>query len=277
MKNILRIELSRAFKNKLFLVAVAMGSSIIIWHFVQNALPWLFNFDETVAEAIQYDPMFSPGMLFAYWIGGNASKVQSFLFYLLIPILATIPFADSFFLDRKTGFIKNVLVRGQKKYYFLSKFIATFLAGGSAVLIPLVLSLALTAMVFPAMDPEASTYVFAINASSLWGSLFYTHPFIYVFLYLIITFIFCGFLATTALVMGFFAENRFVVIVTPFLLYLFTFSVFSLFGADRFEPINFLSPSFGGSSLSIILGETLLLGLVTLILFIWKGLKDDTY
>ena len=40
--------------------------------------------------------------------------MQSSLYFILLPALASLPYADSFFLDRKSGYIKQIVTRTKK-------------------------------------------------------------------------------------------------------------------------------------------------------------------
>ncbi len=270
----LRIEFSRAFNNKYLFFSILIGSVITISHLFQYVIP----LSSTLDEYLSFNkPMMYPGWLFASWMGGNQYNMQGYLYYLLIPIISTIPFADSFFLDRKNGFIKNVFIRTKKINYYLSKFVATFIAGGTAVIIPLLINFCISALLLPSMLPQASASFDYVNAASMWSELYYNHPFGYVICYMFIDFVFGGLIATIAVVVGHFVEHRFIVLISPLLVYIFTFSVFNLFDAIAYEPINFLQPSFGYSSFTIIIIEAVILGLTTSLVFILKGIKDDTY
>jgi hypothetical protein len=269
-----KIEMSRAFNNKFFFLSIIIGSIITVSHLFQYVIPYARTLDQYVALN---KPMMFPGELFSSWLGGNSYNMQAFLYYLLIPILATIPFADSFFLDKKKGFIKNVLIRTNRSNYYISKFIVTFIVGGCAVLLPLLLNFGVASLLLPSMLPQPTSGFDFLNASSMWSNLYFSHPFIYVFSYMTIDFVFSGVVATIALAISFYVEHRFVVVISPFLLYLFTFSLFNLLGTVELEAINFLQPSFGNSSFVIILIETLLIVFSTAIIFFAKGIKDDTY
>lgn len=221
------------------------------------------------------NPMRHPGYLFSRWIGGALMGAQPFLYYLLIPILAVLPYADSFYQDEKSGYAKSILSRTDKKYYYTAKYTSVFLSGGSAVVIPLLINLGASALLLPALRPQVSTSFFAINASSMWGDLFYSHPFLYVFLFLAIDFVFSGFLATIALIVSFFVEHRFIVLFSPFLVYLFFYSLFTFLGLDSWVPIYFLKPGSGFGRFSVILLETAVLAVCTFTIFFAYGLRND--
>jgi len=194
MTRILKIELKRAFCNRLFLISTIIGCIIAIAHIILNVVP--------TASMLGVHSGYYINSIFNQWIGLNYTFWTS-LFFTIFPLLASIPFADSFLVDRKSGYIKNILTRTSKKNYYISKFIAVFLSGGFAVAIPLLLDFYLTALFFPAVIPDISSGIFALFANSTWASAFYTHPFAYVFLYLLLIFVVSGILASVALAFSF--------------------------------------------------------------------------
>ena len=92
-----------------------------------------------------------------------------------------------------------------------------------------------------------------------------------------IIFIFCGLLSTISLVSSYFAGYRFLVILSPFLLYLIVSAIFQLIGLPDWQPINLLNPSYPGNALVAILVECILLLLFTQYGFIVKGAREDIY
>lgn len=107
MKRLLKVELSRALISKAMMLSIVIGLAIIVSHIFQNVIPWAMSIEEYMAYN---KPMFSPANTFKLWIGENQA-MQGYLYYMILPILAVIPFGDSFFTDRKGGYIKNVLIR----------------------------------------------------------------------------------------------------------------------------------------------------------------------
>jgi len=272
MKRLSKIELSRSLTSKGMLSALIIGFVIVLAQIFQEVIP----LSRLIDEGLKYNkPMFTPGSTFMHWIGQSTS-METFLYYMILPILATIPFADSFFTDKKGGYIKNVLIRANKKDYYISKYIATFISGGLAVVIPLIVSFLITSMILPSIFPEVTNG--GVFSNSMWSKLFYTNPYIYILGYLIIDFIFSGLIATIALSVSLIAEYRFAVLIAPFLIYVFIYSLCSSFGITSSQPLFFLQPSgYFGSKFSVILIEALILGIITSTTFLIKGAKEDIY
>lgn len=272
MKSIVRIELFRAFKSRGFFLSVILGCIIAVLHCAMIVFPLEMNLEKYIAHDF---PMMYPGWLFSSWMGGNINTMYSFLYFLIIPVLAALPFADSFFLDVKGGFIQNICIRLNKKHYYIAKYISVFLSGGTAVLVPLLLNFSLSCLLLPAMKPEVASFNTLIGENSTFPDLYFSHPFFYVFIYLVIIFIFSGLFSTMSLVVSYYLNHRFLVVITPFIAYLFLLSLFNLLGLESWEPTNFLHPAYSHYSLIAMIIEASLLLMISIIGFILKGVKED--
>lgn len=272
MKRLLKVELSRSLTSKSMLSALIIGLIIVLAQVFQEVIPA----SRFIEEGLKYNkPMFFPGSAFMHWISQSIS-METFLYYMILPILATIPFVDSFFTDKKSGYIKNVLIRAKKKDYYISKYMATFISGGLAVVIPLIVSFLITSMILPSMLPEVTNG--GVFPTSMWSKLFYTNPYFYVLGYLIIDFIFSGLIATIALSVSLIADYRFAVLIAPFLIYIFIYSLGTSLGIIDYQPFFFLqSGGYFNSRFSVILIEMIILGAITSTTFLIKGGKEDIY
>ncbi|MDD4700185.1 MAG: hypothetical protein PHV07_08030 [Oscillospiraceae bacterium] len=269
MTRILKIELKRAFCNKLFLISVVIGCLIAITHVGLDTVPLASKLKITNGCYI-----FS---VFDQWIGLKFTFWTS-LFFTIFPLLASIPFADSFLVDRKSGYIKNILTRTSKKNYYISKFIAVFLSGGFAVAIPLVFDFYLTSLFIPAVIPDISSGEFPLVANSTWVSIFYTHPFVYVFLYLLLIFVVSGILASVALAFSFIIKYQYVIALTPFLCFL-AISFASLFFSDFAMDIRtWIMPQQAvPTEFKYVITEMLILVLFIIFGYFFRGKHDETY
>lgn len=272
MFTMIKIEMKRAIKNKLFIIALLFGCFITISHVFQLIIPKIPYLSLHLTKG------FFPDSVFNTWIGGEGYTLQNYVFFLILPILASIPYADTFYLDKKSGYIKNVFIRTQKMNYYTAKYIATFLSGGIAVCIPLLINLGLTAVFMPSIIPQAGIGLF-FSAKSMWTAIFFTNPYLYVFLYLGIDFLFAGLLATFALTISFYASNRFIVLVTPFIIYFFASTITRLLNLYQFDPIYFISPDqpIQGITFTEILCIMSIAFIVSAGIFFIKGKKDETF
>lgn len=244
----LRFELKRALSGKAFLFALILGCAITLSDVFLNVIPEANNPNFDLAMAVKLGAY--PKSVYSSWIGGQARTLQSTLFYLFIPLIAAIPFADSYCFDR-AGYIKNIATRCSIRDYLISKYIAVFLSAGIAVSIPIIVNFIATAAVVPCLIPQASTFLFTIDALSAFDKIFYTTPFVYFLIYLVIDFVIAGLFAEIALVAVLVSKNRYVVIISPFAVYLALYfisgvigirslSVFDMVRAVQVQPFSII-------------------------------------
>lgn len=267
MINEFKMEFYRALKSRGLLLSLFAGLLIAVCHFVFTVVPLKNNI------------MLSnyPLSIFAKWIGGENSTVFPTLYYFTVPVLASLPFAGSYKEDVSSGYIKNITTRISRKEYLRAKYIVTFLIGGIVSVFPMLVNFILTSMVLPAIHPQSSTGYFPIFSYSMIGDLFYSHPFVYLFIYMIINFVFLGLLSTLALVATYVCDTLFTTILSPFICYLFVYAVTQLTNLQQLCPYGFLRPSQ-----PIITNPYVLLGEIVLMfamggIYYYVGKKKDIY
>jgi len=270
MKQILKNEFERALKNKLILVSLIIGLGITVSHFILNVLPFYNNFY----------PEGAPYMLTAFhkWMGGEDNNVQPTLYYLVVPIIISLPYLGTIKSDSESGYIKNVFTRIGKKQYYISKYIVTFVTAGVLSVIPLIVNFLLTAMILPATIPQSSTSLYPIFSYHMMGDLFYEKPYAYLGIYIIIDLIYFGLLTTIGLTVSYISDNKFVVTLSPFILYLIVYAVTMVTGKDQYCPFGFLRPSQPVVSNIVIIGiEMIILLILGGGVFLYVGNKKETF
>ena len=261
MKQILKIEIKRAFLNSKFFVALFIGFFITGYHFVQYVYPIRFT-----GRSVFYS-----------WIGAATYTMQSFILFLLLPIIVAIPFGDSLFKDQRSGYIKNVCIRTDKKMYLQAKYIATFVSGGAVFVLPLLINLLCTACVLPSLIPDPLDFASAISPVCIGYRLFFTHPYLYIFIFLAIDFIFAGLLATIAITSTEYVEYRVMTLLTPFILYFAVYSLLNILGVPLYAPVYFLNPGLERNNLiEFVIGLVILVVLGPGHYFI-KAKKSEVY
>jgi hypothetical protein len=275
MLHMLKLELKRALSNKTFLFALLLGSVVAVAQFLQFALPHGLQLD----LYLQY-PRQSPARLFDFWMGGNVQSYHNYLYFLLLPAIAVLPFGASYFSDVKGGFIRQVFIRIQRKDYYVSKYVSVFISGGLAVTLPLILNFLLCCTIYPLGKTELCSAVSMIGMDSMWFHMYYDQPWLYLSLYLIIIFLFGGAIATVALAASDFVSSPFLVLGLPILFYLFFMSLCNIFSAtfmSPWNPVYLLSPGMGGTQLHMVLIEFTALFAATLLGFFIPKYKKDIF
>ncbi|MCD8107880.1 MAG: hypothetical protein LUE20_07990 [Oscillospiraceae bacterium] len=280
MKEALKLELRRLFSSKELYIALAIGLTLVVWLFV-------YEISESVRLAEQYATygdkvsayLYYPKTVFNSCIELEYDALPPILLYLLFPIIAAFPYASTYCKDRKTGYLKNLLIRVDRKDCYLSKYIVSFLSGFLLSGVILLSSLLLTMLVFPMLIPEAVTQNYYVQSGNMWGNLFYTMPMLYTLLYILIDMLWCGCMATFALLISMFTRSAFLTVTGSFIVFEVLDYVHSLFSLSQFSPITFLRPiqTSDGISLGIIMGEFIVLMAASFAGFYLLERKKDVF
>lgn len=217
--------------------------------------------------------------LFTSWIGADHISPAASLFYLLLPLIAALGYGWSYCSECKSGYIKNVTTRTSKTNYFLSKYIAVFLAGGMVVTVPILLNIMAVAVFIPAIQPDVFYDVYyAAHPWSTLTPLFYAHPVVYMLLKIVTTFIFAGLISEICICISFLSKNKFVSVFTPLFLLLFiNYLSNTVNNLPQISPIQFLHTGKIYVSLSVICLEVVLLFAVSFAVTLVRGKKNDIF
>lgn len=286
MKALVKTELSKALKNKYFVITLIIATVLAVFS-AMNRINLFAKVSEMVEKtraadgSFKTNPYYPADTLYCYWISGEVQTSYYALFYLLIPVFAAFPFGWSYCVELKKGYVKNIVTRIDKKKYFFAKYIAVFVAGGLTVLIPLVVNFVTVACFVPATVPSVlyDTYTY-VSGADMWASLFYTHPLVYSVLYMLISFIFGGLIAAISLAVTFFARNRIAVLLIPLFLMLCLSFASTYTATLELSPLNFLHAvklEKKHATTALVVAEAVVLFAATFGITMWKGQKDDVF
>lgn len=223
MLNVLKNECKKAVFSKYF----AVGLGIMLLFAVLSGVYMLENrasynptgISEHFPDGITEDPEASLFGFYGAWVGGEELSLASTLFFNILPIAAALPFSWSFYMERKTGYIKNIVSRVKKEYYYYSKIIAVFVSGVLVVLIPLILNFLMVSAFVPMCKPFAGyTFYNHVYFGNMWADIFYTKPMLYTVLYMALESFYGGIFALLSFAVTFYINNIFAVQLLPFLI-----------------------------------------------------------
>lgn len=274
MKQMLKIEMERALKGAAFKIALIMGMIIVTVQFVKVGLHNALN----PLEFFEYGGLTLPYTVIYTWIGGSFNVYYT-LYIRLLPIMVVLPHAATYYTDRRTGIIRNYYCRTKKINYLIAKFTAVFTTGGIVAVLPLLVNLLATAMLLPSMIWNNNTFCYSAN--SMWSNILFTHPYVYYLLYFILQFICGGLLATVSLMVSLWVNNTFIVLLFPVVLCEFLNAASSWF---PYVKVRAIAPYrlFSMSQMAPNYWESYVLFMVMIVvldvvLYIWRGLKNDTF
>lgn len=284
LKNVVRLEISKALKNNFFYSSLILGCAIAFLAFSHDLDIYQMDLSHTQREGI--NPMYAASSLFNFWLGGEPFSLGSTIYFFIFPLLVAIPYGWSYCEEKNNGYTRVMVVNAGSRKYFLAKYIAVFLSGALAMVIPLLFSFLISSLFFPAVLPEPIYCTTnGIFYDSLMSILYYSVPLLYVFFYLCIDFIFGGLIACISCVMACFVKYRIVTVIMPFFVLLgFHYIRQFLYTSPEIRykeisPLYFLRPVQVAYSASwmVILIEMVVLFLVTaFFVLIWER-KHEVY
>ncbi|UOQ83740.1 hypothetical protein [Gracilibacillus salinarum] len=282
LTRLLQLELKKALTNKFFSITLSIASIFTLlsaWYMIDT----YYQTNTALSMNAQGNPLPYNRTLYKYWIGGETSSLGFTLFFTLFPLIAVLPYGWSHVTESKNGYVKMIVTRSNKWHYYVTKFIATFTAGGTVILLPLILNFIVVASFVPAISPtQLNPYIYGVENGAIWSNLFYTHPLIYTMLYLLLDFIFAGLFATMSLAISFFIKNRIAIILIPFFLlfilhYSRTFLQYKFY--KEISPLNYLHAIAieNPASTIIILIEGMVLFVLTFGITMRLGVKREIF
>lgn len=274
IKKFYLMELRRAFHSKGFYLALLVGSIMTVSHAIDQYAIYreIMDWRELYQEAI-----YISDSAFNMFFGMNELHWGHSLFYMIVPLLATIPYGCSYARDKKSGYIKSIFVRGGRKAYFRAKYLAVFLSGAIAVVLPLLLNLVLVTLYAPLQNVDVLAAYLGIGVSSFYV-LYLKHTLLYMLLYILITGMTGGVYATIALFLSQVTDYVFTIWAGPFLLAIILYNVCIYLGCMELVPFFFMSPAQPVATQPMaILVELLVIAAVTGISFCIREPEKDVF
>lgn len=263
-----KIELKKALTRGSFKIAIFIGLVFNLLYQFLYRLKIPHNYLE------EYYKM-SVSSVYNNFIFFNLTSISN-IYYIMLPLIAGIVYCDSYIEDKKSGYIKFVFIRKEKVNYFISKFLSNFISTGIAVSLPLLIGFLINLLTYPSVPTHASLGITTIMSGGLFASLFYKHPFIYTILWILIYFVYAGIFATAGLTFSIFVENKFIVSIFPFVLWVAIEVVCEIFDKGLYSPYQFLFLS-RAQMFNVIAGEAIICIFISILIILIGGLRSEIY
>lgn len=287
MKKFFVLDIKRILHSPLLWISLGIGIVLGVIHFFVIGSPYQWRYWRSILQEMFHlanmDQFGELGELYPFpwisrWIGGDAVSIISVLFFMGIPVLAAIPYGNSIAVDHTNGYIKNLYIRGEKKSYYISKAISSFLTGGLVICIPLLINIGLCIATMPHIKPAVEGASVSIYYGNMWSVLYYEHPYLYVLGYLLIIFVYSGLLSCLATGVSAYFHNRFFSLVFPFTLVLFFDSFVGAMQHPEWAIENFIVPDqrCSGITFPIVVSVALVLLIIDAGLLVLSEKQDET-
>lgn len=206
-------ELKKMLHSRTLLFALLIGIGVSSINVVENyqLTRWFLGMQE-----IHHTDGYETLNIFTFWIGGGNIGVGSYVFFVIFPLLAAIPFSWSLQSERNTGYVNQLLTRGAKTHYLLAKYITSFLSGGISVGGAMVFNFMANAWILPFIEP---LHVLVRGGDGMFLSrLLFTKPILYILMCLLTSFVWAGIMACLAMTAGTIIKNTVMSVLVPFLM-----------------------------------------------------------
>lgn len=158
--------------------------------------------------------------VFYRWIGQSNYTFGSYYLYQLMPLLAAFAYSHTLCSDRTRGYVYQAMTRSNRKAYFLAKYLISFAGGGLVFSCSVLFNFLVLSCFMPAIIPDPADMSSLINPFQFASTLFYTKPYFFMVLWLLVTFLWGGTAAVIGLTAGTFTNNVGLTIVFPILLFI---------------------------------------------------------
>lgn len=243
-----KMELKRAFYNKGMLLSLVIGCVLSIAHVIQyQILPQYLNSGIIIPKITEFSKgrTIVPSAVAGGWIAGNTYNWVGFVFFLILPILAVLPFGVSYFSDCESGYLKNIYIRMPRKQYLTNKFLASFLSGGTAVAVPLVINLLCSMMFLPNLSPPVIHPDNFIDPTRFLYELYFSCPLIYIVFFIGVDFMLGGMFSCIALASSYLSDYKIIVGIMPFFLQLGIHILATMVGKLDYSSVFFAQAGYG--------------------------------
>lgn len=152
---------------------------------------------------------------YSFFIGSSYCGIFSRIYYTIFPLMAAVPFADSYYTDLKSNAIYAVLSKCSAKSYYFGKLICVFFSGFLIAAVPLLVNFLLNFAAFPVDSTVEFLNGFGQIQNQLFRSaedsgdiffysLFCTNQYLYELAHLLLAAFFSGLLACVCYQLSFF-------------------------------------------------------------------------
>ena len=203
---IIRFELYRAFHSRTFLISLLIGTIICILDLITYCGQFGMDGHRFLVQA---------------WIGTDYQFAYNEMFYVILPVLACLPYGGSLYTDMNTGYEKNICIRASRIQYAFAKGIGVFLSAFVSVALPLAINLFIAAGLFPNYVPERLEFMsIGLRDIQMFTLIYSYHPAVYCVIFIFIDALFAGAIALTSLSIAKIVKSHFTAVVTPMVIYI---------------------------------------------------------
>lgn len=230
MRQLIKIEIERAFKNKMFYLSLLFALTIVGFDIYKNMIMVRISDITPIIENEKLAISCQIPNVFSQWTE-LSTKQFAMLLHFILPILTALPYSMTIYSDIKKNYINNIAVRIDKQKYYFSKLFTQFIVGGAIAAIPAIVSLIAATICLPVIQPQAAAGFYHIASKNLlFGDLFILNPYLFCVIAIVIDFVGFGLINCIAYIFANLLNNAFMVILSPFIIYFLQYVACTMIG-----------------------------------------------
>jgi hypothetical protein len=253
--------------KKAFLLALLCGIVIAILQILESS-------NQIIGHKAHYFFNDSP---YTLWISIDPFHASSMIFYILIPLIASIPAGMMIKDDLASGFFQQLQVRKNIDQILGGYFTASFVTGFLVILISLIVNYAIFFMLMPNVKPDdlLNSNLGIYSRDTLFINVYFEHPFLHGFMFTLFASVWGGIFASFTTACSIWIKVRFVPLFAGFALQV-VLTMLNIAGTPLFNnSINISPADFTRETTGMVDQNTAVLTtfamLLVIILIVWIG------
>lgn len=178
------------------------------------------------------------------WFASTDFFTQTFWFYLIFPLLSTLPIIFSYAKDNRKGYINQLIIRTGRKDYIKFKGLHIFIIPFLIVTIPLILNFIAWSCFCPLTTPDPIDGIGPYGVT-FFSEFCYEHAFLYTISGIILDGIFAGAIGLWTCALYNYCKSPIEAALIPFLIHYILFTLGNMFNINHLMPNVFLCPGRG--------------------------------
>lgn len=203
------------------------------------------------------------------WLGIDSFSFAPIAFFILLPLLASIPASTLLKDDYQSGLLSKLKLNEPLNRVLRQYVSIAFITGFIVTAIPLLINLCSWFMVLPNIRPDnlLNKNILVININTMFVALYYSHPLLHALLSIIFASFWGGLFAIFGVVTSLWIKNRFLAMCSSLILQIVSLllnAFIKLPNLVSYAPADFLHETAPTANVSL-----LVTGIVTLLLILY--------
>gem|GEM_PF-5625846 len=206
IKTLIKAETKKMVSSLSFLFSIIIGVGLIAINFIQQIYNRSIGMDQVSVfeKCMSIHTDFYAGLIYV-WI---------------FPLLVALPYSTSMATDIKSRYYDQLIIRFGRKNYYITKFVLAFSSGALVIFLIQAIDFLLMLTTDKIYYPIPHNLSAAVNPGSFCSVLYYQNPFLFYFIWMIVSAIWGGVTAVACCALGFYIKNTGILLATIMMIFI---------------------------------------------------------